>query len=126
MYEKPSILIVDDDESIRRSLSLILKRKGYTTELAGTGRETLEKAQKRFFNVVLLDIKLPDMEGIELLTFLKQMQPGTVIFIVTAYASLETTTQALKIGASAYFTKPLDMDEILDKLDKPFGKRTSR
>ncbi|MFC1718554.1 response regulator [Candidatus Poribacteria bacterium] len=126
MYEKASILIVDDDESIRRSLSLILKRKGYTTELAGTGRETLEKAQKRFFNVVLLDIKLPDMEGIELLTFLKQIQPSTVIFIVTAYASLETTAQALKIGASAYFTKPLDMDEILDKLDKALGKRTNR
>jgi signal transduction histidine kinase/DNA-binding response OmpR family regulator len=113
MDEKEIILIVDDDESTRRSLRLIFERMGYKTETAGTGREALEKAQARFFNTTLLDIKLPDMEGIELLAPLKELHPDMVVIMITAYASLETAVRALNEGASAYIIKPLDMDEVL-------------
>jgi CheY-like chemotaxis protein len=65
MAEKQSILIVDDDESTRRSLSLVFRRKGYRAATAGTGQEALEKVRGRFFNLALLDLKLPDMEGTE-------------------------------------------------------------
>ncbi|MFQ5997223.1 MAG: response regulator, partial [Dehalococcoidales bacterium] len=95
MNQKESILIVDDDESTSTTLSFIFKEKGYQTETVGTGQGALEKAQKRFFNLVLLDIKLPDMEGVELLAPLKKMHPDMVILMVTAYASLETAVQAL-------------------------------
>jgi signal transduction histidine kinase len=113
MDEKEIILIVDDDESTRRSLRLIFEKMGYETETAGTGREAIEKAQGRFFNLALLDIRLPDMAGIQLLAPLKEMHPDMAVILVTGYASLKTALQALNEGASGYITKPLDMDEVL-------------
>jgi DNA-binding NtrC family response regulator len=113
MDEKKSILIVDDDESTRRSLSLILGKKGYETETAGTGRGALEKAKRRFFNLALLDIRLPDMEGVELLMPLKRMHPNMIVFMITGYPSLETSVRTSLEGALAYITKPLNMDTVL-------------
>ncbi|MBM3133759.1 MAG: sigma-54-dependent Fis family transcriptional regulator [Chloroflexi bacterium] len=113
MNEKPRILIVDDDESTRRTLMLIFSKQGYGVESAATGQEALAKARERFFNLALLDIKLPDIEGVELLALLKEMHPDLVAIMVTAYASLETAVQALNKGVSAYITKPLNMDKVL-------------
>ena len=113
MNRKESILIVDDDESSHRSLTLIFGRKGYETETAGTGREAIEKAQRRFFNLALLDIKLPDMQGLELLAPLKHLHPDMIVIMVTAYASTKTAIRAMNEGASAYITKPFDMDAVL-------------
>ncbi len=113
MVENESILIVDDDESTRKGLSLIFGKRGYATETAATGREGIEKAQGKFFNLALLDIKLPDMEGVELLSPLKQMHPDMKVIMATAHASLDTAVQAVNAGASAYITKPLDMDQVL-------------
>jgi PAS domain S-box-containing protein len=107
------ILIIDDDESSRRSLSLILGKNGYEAETAGTGQEALEKAQKRFFNLAFLDIRLPDVEGTKLIAPLKEMHPSLAVIMITGYASVETAVQALTDGASAYITKPLNMDEVL-------------
>jgi PAS domain S-box-containing protein len=115
MSEKESILIVDDNESICRTLRLILEKKGYETETAGTGREAIEKAQARFFNLAFLDIRLPDMAGIELLVHLKEMRPDVAVILVTGHASLKTAVQALNEGASGYITKPLDMDDVVSK-----------
>jgi len=123
--EKASILIVDDDESTRKTLSLILGRKGYRTETAGTGQEAIEKAQGRFFNVALLDIKLPDMEGTELIAPLKTMHADmeVIVIMVTAYASMDTAMAALNKGASAYITKPLNMDEVLARVRDTLEKQ---
>ncbi|MGA9347446.1 MAG: response regulator [Anaerolineae bacterium] len=109
------ILIADDDESTRRSLRLIFEKMGYETETAGTGREAIEKAQGSFFSLALLDIRLPDMEGTELLAPLKETNPDMAVILVTGYASLKTAVQALNAGASGYITKPLDVDEVLSK-----------
>ena len=118
MDEKKSILIVDDDESTRRSLSLILGKKGYETETVGTGREALKKAQGRFFNVALLDIKLPDIEGVELLMPLRKIHPEMIVFMITGYPSLETSVRTSLEGALAYITKPLNMDTVLTAVRK--------
>jgi PAS domain S-box-containing protein len=123
MDEKESILIVDDDETTRKILTLIFGKKGYETETAGTGREAIEKAQGRFFNVALLDIRLPDMEGVELLAPLKEMHPDIVVILATGHASLETVVQALNEGASAYITKPLNVDEVLATVRKALEKQ---
>ena len=120
---KESILIVDDDESTRKSLTLIFGKKGYETETAGTGREAIEKAQDRFFNLALLDIKLPEVEGVELIAPLKEMHPDMVVIMATAYASLETAVRALNEGASAYITKPLNMDEVLATVREALEKQ---
>jgi diguanylate cyclase (GGDEF)-like protein/PAS domain S-box-containing protein len=123
MGEKERILIVDDNESARRSLKLIFKKKGYEVETAGTGREAIEKAQGRFFNLALLDIRLPDMEGIELLVPLKELHSDMAVILVTGYASLKTAVQALNDGASGYITKPLNVDEVLSKAGDVFEKQ---
>ena len=116
MEEKARILIVDDDESVRRSLSLILEKKGYQVEAAGTGKEALERAQKKSFSVALVDIKLPDADGIELVALLKEAHPETEAVIVTGHASLDTSVQAVDKGVFAYLIKPLNMDEVLQKV----------
>ena len=113
MDKQKSILVVDDDESTCRTLKLVLDRKGYQTETAGSGREALEKTQEQFYNLVLLDIKLPDMQGTELIAPLKKLHPEMTVIMVTAFASLESAVQALKEGALGYITKPLDIDEVL-------------
>ena len=123
MSERESILIIDDDEGTCRSLSLIFGRKGYETEAVGTGREAIERAKKTSFNMALLDIRLPDMEGTELIAPLKEIQPDIVVVMVTAYASLETAVRALNEGASAYIIKPLQMDEVLLKVKEALERQ---
>lgn len=123
MDEKESVLVVDDDHSTCKILSLLFKRKGYDIETAHTGQEAIEKAQTRFFNVVLLDIKLPDMQGVELLAPLKELHPDMEIIMITAHASLETAMSALNHGASLYITKPLNLEEVLPPVREVLEKQ---
>jgi len=123
MDEKESILIVDDDKSTCRSLALILGKKGYETGTAETGREALEKAKGRFFNVALLDIKLPDVEGVELLAPLKKMHPDMIVLMITGHASLESAVRTSLEGALAYITKPLNMDSVLTAVREALEKQ---
>lgn len=123
MTARHSILIVDDDESICRTLALVLGKKGYETEIARTGRDALNKAKKRFFHVVLLDLKLPGMQGLSLLAPLKKQHPDVATIVITGYASLETAVQAVNEGAAGYITKPLDMDETLTIIGEALEKQ---
>jgi len=123
MDGKGSILIVDDDESTRRSLTLTLAKKGYRPETAQSGREAIEKAKGRFFNLALVDIKLPDVDGTYLLARLKETQPDMGVIMVTAYASVENAVRALNEGACAYVTKPLDVDEMLARVRECLEKQ---
>ncbi len=123
MDEKESILIVDDDESIRRSLTLVLRKKGYETEAAESGREAIEKVQGRFFNLTLLDIRLPDMEGMELLNSIHRESPQSIKVMVTGYPSLENAVEALNLGADAYIMKPVDPKKLLQVLEEKIGEQ---
>jgi putative two-component system response regulator len=125
MGEKESILIIDDDEGIRKSLSLILDRKGYDTATAATGREALEKARERAYNVALLDIKLPDIEGTELLAPLRKICPDMAVLMITGYASLESAVRSSLEGALAYITKPLNLNSVLTAVRKACRKQPS-
>jgi len=116
MGEKERILIIDDDAPTCRSLALILGKKGYETETAGTGRQAIEKAQERFFNIAFVDIGLPDIDGLELISRLKERRPDMDVIMATGYASLETAVRALNEGAAAFVTKPLNMDEVLARV----------
>jgi PAS domain S-box-containing protein len=118
MEENNRILIVDDSEGIANSLTLILRRKGYDTDKASTGREALKKAGARFFNVILLDIKLPDVNGVQLINQLKAIHPDTAVIVITAYASLDSAVSALNDGAMLYLMKPLNMDLVLSKVEE--------
>ena len=116
MDDRARMLIVDDDESICRILEFIFRKQGYEIEVVGTGQEAIDRARTTFFDLALLDLRLPDVAGVELLEPLKEIQPDIALLIITGYASTETAVQALNNGASGYITKPFDMDEVLAKV----------
>jgi DNA-binding NtrC family response regulator len=110
------IIVVDDDESIRKVLATILEEKGYTVDTAENGKQAIEKTEKNFYNLGLFDIRLPDIEGTELLAKVKNTTPRMRKIIVTGYPSLPNAVEALNKGADAYILKPFDMDKILQTI----------
>ncbi len=113
MKNKPSILIVEDDVNIRKSLRTVLQQRGYHTDTAKNGEEAIKKSQTKFFNLALLDIKLPDMEGTKLLLVMRENLPKMMKIMITGYPSLENAIEALNQGADAYIIKPVKPDELL-------------
>ena len=116
--KKTSILIVDDDKNICRTLSLFLERKGYETDTAYTGKEAIEKSKTKVYNVALLDIKLPDIEGTKLLVTMRETTPKMVKIMITGYPSLGNTIQALKWGSEDYMMKPIDPKELVKVIEE--------
>jgi DNA-binding NtrC family response regulator len=119
------ILVVDDEPEPRETLQSIISEKGYHVETAATGQEALEKARRRFFHLAILDVRLPDMNGTELLVLLKERQPDTVCIVVTGYASLQTSIRAVNGGAFAYMLKPLDIDYLLTAMEQALDRQRS-
>ena len=122
MSKKEKILIIDD-ESICRTLSLIFRKKGYEIETATTGKEGLEKVQERYFNLTILDIKLPDFDGKEILKKIKKQRPDMVVIMVTGFATINNAVTALSNGASAYISKPMNMDKVLIMVSNIFEEQ---
>jgi len=115
MPERARVLIIDDDEDTLETLGDILHKKGYVTETAKNGKEAITKAEKRFFNVALVDIGLPDMTGVEVLQVFGKMSPYTMNVIITGNATLKNAMESVNMGANAYIVKPID-HETLDKI----------
>jgi len=111
-----SILIVEDERAIREELADFLHEEGYSCVLASNGQEGLAHVDDRDFEVVLLDVRLPDINGIEVLARLRQITPESHVFIMTAHPSVETVVSALRLGAIDYVTKPLILEELLQKV----------
>jgi len=112
MKNKASILIVEDDTNIREAWRVLLARKGYNADTAKTGREAIQKSKAKFYNLTLLDIKLPDMEGTKLLTAMHESLPKMVKIMITGYPSLENAVEAVNLGADAYIIKPIDPEKL--------------
>jgi putative nucleotidyltransferase with HDIG domain len=115
---KKRILIVDDDGSICRSLSVILSKQGYAVATAQSGAEAVEAAKEKLCDVALLDIRLPDMQGIQLIPVLKDINPDTSVIMISGHASLENALQALNSGASGYVTKPYAAADVVTKVSE--------
>jgi two-component system response regulator FlrC len=111
--ERVRILVVDDDEGIRRTLSAILKDEGYVVDAVESGREAIEFSEKRIYNVALIDVRLLDMEGTELLTRIKDRVPRTRKIIITGYPTVHNAIEAVNKNADAYLLKPFDMAKVL-------------
>ncbi|MBI2502839.1 MAG: sigma-54-dependent Fis family transcriptional regulator [Candidatus Latescibacteria bacterium] len=107
------ILIADDDASHRAMLRATLAAEGYTTAEAGDGEEAVRQVEAQAFDLVLLDLRMPRLDGVEALRRIKSINPSLPVLIMTAYAAVDTAVQTLKIGAYDYLTKPLDTDELL-------------
>jgi len=112
MNETARILLIDDDESVRKTISKALEKAGYKVDTAENGTEALEKTRAKFYNLALIDIRLPDMEGTKLLTMIKDTTPRIVKIILTGYPALQNAIEAVNKGADAYITKPINLAEL--------------
>ena len=121
MAEK--ILVVDDEEIIRESLSYILRKEKYEVEEARNGRIAFEMLKESSYDLMITDLEMPEMKGIELLDELKKVNLQTNTIVITAYGSMETAIAALRSGASDYILKPVEFDELLIKVKKLFEVR---
>jgi two-component system response regulator HydG len=122
--EKKSVLIVEDDKAIIKSFKDILQSEGYSVDSAETGREAIQKSKAQFYNLVLLDIKLPDMEGTKLLTTMHETSPKMVKIMITGYPSLENAVEALNMGADAYIMKPVNPEKLLALIEEKLKKQS--
>ncbi len=116
MYE--SILVVDDDASVRKSLSSILSQEGYLVETVENGKQAIRISEKSRFDIALIDIRLPDMEGTELLHRLKENQPHMVKIVITGFPTLENAMETVNEGADGYILKPFDVQKLLEMIRK--------
>ena len=123
MSEKARILVVDDDESIRKALTAVLEEEGYVVDTAQNGKEAVEKCGMSYYNLALIDIRLPDMEGTKLLNAMKESTPPMVKIIVTGYPSLSNAMEAVNRGADAYLLKPLVMSDVLGTIREQLNKQ---
>jgi DNA-binding NtrC family response regulator len=113
-----SILIIDDEENLRKFLSKSLARDGFEVQTAGTGKEGLALFQKDGADVVILDVRLPDIYGLEVLREILAVQKETAVIMITAYGDIKTAVEAMKLGAADYLTKPFEFEEIKLAIDK--------
>jgi DNA-binding NtrC family response regulator len=117
------ILIIDDDENIRKVLQAILEDEGYSVETAETAKKGIERSEKAFYNLALIDVRLPDMEGIELLSKLRGTKPKMRKIIVTGYPTLQNAVSAVNKGADAYVMKPFEVEKILQTIQEQLKKQ---
>jgi len=121
--EPVRIIVVDDDENIRSVLTAILEDEGYTVESADTAMKGIEKSEKTVYNLALIDVRLPDMEGIELLAKMRNTEPKMRKIIITGYPTLQNAIEAVNSGADAYVMKPFDVEKILQTIKEQLQKQ---
>ncbi|MBI5180661.1 MAG: sigma-54-dependent Fis family transcriptional regulator [Nitrospirae bacterium] len=117
------ILVVDDERSMRDFLSIMLKKAGYDVTTAVDGEEAVKILHKDIFDLVITDLKMPKVDGLQVLKTVKELSPDTVVIVITAFASTETTVEAMKEGAYDYITKPFQNDEMKIRIKKALEKR---
>jgi len=119
---KGRVLIIDDEADIRESLETLLEVEGYLTELAGNAAEGLDRLEKGHYDLVLLDLMMPDRSGIEVLQDFRQRDAETPVILITAFGSVEVAVKALKAGANDYFSKPWDNEKLLVEISNMIAK----
>jgi sugar-specific transcriptional regulator TrmB len=123
MSERVKILVVDDDAGVREILDATLKQEGYKTEAVQTAKQAIEKCKTESFDVALIDIKLPDMEGTKLLNILSRFNPAMIKIMITGYPSLENAVQSLNSGADGYLVKPFKSEGLLEQIWEQLERR---
>jgi len=121
--EQARILVIDDDATVRRSLEVVLKEDGYEVDVAENGKEAIAKSKARLYNIALVDLRLPDMDGVELLTAMREAVPKMGKIIITGYPSLENAVEAVNRGADGYIVKPYTMEDLLRKIKEQLQKQ---
>lgn len=118
MPEKGSILVVDDEDALRTVLSSELEGEGYAVATAADGDEAIDVVQKKNFNLVLLDIKMPRVDGFEVLKFIKEKYPHVKVIMLTGFADLKNAIESKKLGADDFVSKPYDLVDLLTTIER--------
>jgi len=121
--KKMTMMLVDDEERFLSTTQKLLERKGYDVVTASSGVEALEKIRTHNIHVVILDVKMPGMDGNATLKEIKRQFPLTEVIMLTGHATMESAIDGLKSGAIDYLMKPTDIDEIIQKAEEAFEKR---
>ena len=116
MTGKARILLIDDDKNIRQTLAIVLQEEGYVVDTAENGKEAVEKSFADFYNLAIVDWRLPDIEGTVLITQLKETVPKMAKIMLTGYPSMNTAIEAVNQHADAFLIKPVDVEELLKKI----------
>jgi DNA-binding NtrC family response regulator len=116
--EAAKIIVIDDEESVRKSLKAVLEDKGYVVDTAENGQEAIMKCKTKFYNLALIDIRLPDMDGVKLLSAIGEGTPRMVKIIITGYPSLDSAIDAVNKGADGYVVKPFTMPKLLHTIQE--------
>ena len=112
------ILVADDNQKLCEILNNVLSERGYNVEIANDGKTAVEKAHQEYFDIVLTDLRMPKLDGIEVLKNIKEISPTTTVIIVTAYGTVENAVEAMRIGAFDYVLKPFSAEEIDIKIKR--------
>ncbi len=123
---KAKIMLVDDEEAIRHSLGEILRLEGYNVEAVGSGEAAIEALQREKFDLILLDLKMPGMDGMEALGLITKAAPETKVILLTAHGSLESAIEALRQGAHDYILKPASSRAILNSVARGLARRAEQ
>lgn len=118
MAEKNSILVVDDEDALRTVLSSELESEGYVVATAADGDEAISVLQGKSFDLVLLDIKMPRVDGFEVLRFIKERYPATKVIMLTGFADLKNAIESKKLGAEDFVSKPYDLVDLLTTIER--------
>lgn len=120
------VLIVDDEERFRTTLAKLLVVKGLDVRTAGSGLEALDDLEREPRDVILLDVKMPGMSGIEALAAIKKIDPNVEVIILTGHASVDAAVEIMRLGGNEYLLKPCPVEELMEKIDAAWEKKRNR
>jgi DNA-binding response OmpR family regulator len=120
---KMRIMLVDDEERFLQTTQKLLAKNGYEAITATNGLECLQKLEQELVHVVILDVKMPDMDGVETLKRIKQQFPMTEVIMLTGHATAESAVEGMKSGATDYLVKPADIETLIAKAEAAFNRR---
>lgn len=123
MKFKAHILIIDDDETVSRGIAELLVAEGHTTDIAIDGRAGLDRINKKKYAVIIIDLKIPGLSGMELLQMIKRKSPDSTAIMITGYPSIKSAVQAIKMGAYDFLSKPFPPDELLNLIERALERR---
>jgi DNA-binding NtrC family response regulator len=122
----PRILIVDDEERFRTTLGKLLTERELDVVTVGSGMEALEEVKRRLYDVIILDIKMPGLDGIETLKELKKFDPGIEVILLTGHASVDSSIAGMRVGAYDYLMKPCAIEDLMEKITGAYELKASR
>ncbi|MHB8068624.1 MAG: response regulator [Desulfobaccales bacterium] len=122
----PKILLVDDEERFRTTLGKMLRAQGLEVTTLGSGREALEELQNNAYDVMVLDVRMPDMDGIATLTEIKKIAPQVEVIILTGHASMDAAVEIMRLGGYDYLLKPCPVEDLLAKIESAYERKITR